>query len=78
MSTVPSYEPAEQPVSNQRFGVATKALGAGGGFAALIGGILYAAGASGFGVQVVRDALTTLCVLAALTMFTAAVVAGRP
>lgn len=77
MVTVTRPEPHSQPDKDHRFGVAAKTLGAGGGFAALIAGILGAAGAWGLGDRVVLYALVALCVLAALTMFTAAAMTRR-
>ncbi|MEU8606412.1 hypothetical protein AB0C29_00160 [Actinoplanes sp. NPDC048791] len=58
-------------------GVARATLVAGGGFATAIGTILGVAGAWGYGDRVVLYALVAVCVVAALTMFTAARVA-RP
>lgn len=60
------------PPPDHRSGVAKAALLTGGSFATAIGTILGAAGAWGIGDRTVLYALVALCVIAALTMFTAA------
>lgn len=72
MSTVPTEPEAAQPPTDAQSGVAKAAFVAGGSFATAIGTILGAAGAWGLGDRTILYALVTLCVIAALTMFTAA------
>jgi hypothetical protein len=61
-----------QPSRDHKSGVARAALVAGGTFSTAIAGIIGAAGMWGLGDRTVLYALVSLCVIAALTMFTAA------
>jgi hypothetical protein len=60
-----------------QLGVAKAALVTGGSFATAIGSILGAAGLWALGDRTVLYALVALCVIAAMTMFTAAAMARR-
>jgi len=77
VATVNAPRPGSEPDTGGRFGVAGRTLVTGGTFAGLIAGILGAAGAWGLGDRVILYALVALCVLAALTMFTAAFMVRR-
>lgn len=77
MATLATPAPAGQQDKDHRPGVARAAFVAGGGFATAIATILGTAGAAGYGDRVVLYALVALCVVAALTMFTAAVMAHQ-
>lgn len=72
MTTVSRGPQTGQPMPDPRSGVAKAALVTGGSFATAIGTIVGAAGAWGLGDRTILHALVALCVIAALTMFTAA------
>lgn len=72
MATLARPSEAGQPDDNHRSGVARAMLVAGGSFAGTIGVILGAAGAGGLGNGVILGALGALCLITAVTLFTAA------
>jgi len=76
VTTVASNQPSPQP-EQHRSAVAKAALVAGGSFATAIASILGAAGVWGLGDRTILYALVALCVIAALTMFTAAFMIRR-
>src|SRR4051794_15721851 len=72
LSTVTKRARRSEVASTHRAGVAKAMLVAGGSFAGGIGSILGAAGLWGLGASLVLSALGALCVIAALTILTAA------
>ncbi len=77
MVTLATPGPADPRDKNHQSGVARAALVTGGGFATAIATILGAAGAWGLGDRTILYALVALCVIAALTLFTAAFMVRR-
>ncbi|MBL7260753.1 hypothetical protein [Paractinoplanes lichenicola] len=79
LTTRPSggYPDRGEPPADHRSGVARAALVAGGSFTTAIGAILASAGMWGLGDRTILYALVALCVIAALTMFTAAIMMRR-
>ncbi len=74
----PSTEPgAVRPPFEHRAAVAKAALVTGGSFATAIGSVLAAAGVWGLGGSSILHALVALCVIASLTMITAAFLTRR-
>jgi hypothetical protein len=76
MSTVARDPGDQQPDARDR-GPAAAALAAGGTFATAVGGVLLAAGRAGVDNGTTRIAIAAVCFIAALTMFTAAVMHRR-
>lgn len=72
LPTVSSKDRARKDSQDQAPTVAKAALMTGGSFASVIGAILGASGMWGLGNWTVLSALVALCVIVAITMFTAA------
>jgi hypothetical protein len=79
MATVASPRPPHRPTADHRSTVARAALVTGGGFATSVGGVLTAASVGSVDNSVALAALASVCLIAGLTMLTAAIIArGRP
>jgi len=76
MSTVTNDVAAQQRVSREHE-TTGKALAAGGTFATAVAGVILAAGNAGVDNLTTRWAIVAVCVIAALTMFTTAILARR-
>ncbi|MEU8235424.1 hypothetical protein AB0C12_38040 [Actinoplanes sp. NPDC048967] len=79
MTTAVSPEPPHHRDADQRSAVARAALVAGGGFATSVGGVLTAVSVGGVDEPIALAALAAVCLIAGLTMLTAAVIVrSRP
>ncbi|MCO8272954.1 hypothetical protein M1L60_20370 [Actinoplanes sp. TRM 88003] len=79
MATAASPEPPHHKDADHRSVVARAALVTGGGFATSVGGVLTAVSFGGVDKPIALAALAAVCLIAGLTMLTAAVIVrGRP
>jgi hypothetical protein len=79
MATAASPEPSHRQDAEHRSAVARAALVAGGGFATSVGGVLTAVSVGGVDKPIALAALAAVCLIAGLTMLTAAVIVrSRP
>jgi hypothetical protein len=77
LDTLSTGPGAGRPLLEHRTGVAKAALVTGGSFATAVGSVLAAAGVWGLGGSTILHALVALCVIASLTMVTAAFMTRR-